>query len=277
MDLMEWLLFSISCWKYAYIQHVPKRSDHSNSSNYRPIALLSWLSKAFETILNTKILKHLPAFNFLYDRQYGFRKGRSTGDLLAFHTNSCSSSLSHFGETFAVALDMPKAFDRVWHKSLVSELQSFSFYPSLCTFISSLLSGPCISAIVDGHCFTPKPINSGVPQGSVLSSTLFLLFINDLSITICPLHSYAGGSTLHYSTSLSRRPTSSNCTIQGWTLQDAWPLTSLLFLNGARGTWSPLMPENPVFPFINSTTSSRRLSPILRIQIPVSFSNNKHP
>ncbi len=184
------------CWKYVYIQPVPKKSDRSNTSNYCPIALLSCLSQASEVVLNRKVLKHLSASILSY-HQYGFCKGRSTGDLLPFLTNSWSSSLSRFGETFAVALDTSKAFDKVWHKSLLSKLPSFGLYRSLRTFNSSFLSGRSISAIVDGHCSTPKPINSGVPQGSVLSPTLFLLFMNDLlSITNCPLHSYANYSTL---------------------------------------------------------------------------------
>ena len=102
-----------SCWKFAYIQPVPKKGDRSNPSNYRPIALISCLSKVFESILNKKILKHLSLHNLLSDRQYGFRQGRSTGDLLAFLTKSWSSSFRDFGETFAVALDISKAFDRV--------------------------------------------------------------------------------------------------------------------------------------------------------------------
>ncbi len=203
-----------SCWKYACIQPVPKNSDHSNPSNYHPIALLSCLSKAFETILHRKILKCLSTSN-MSDHQYGFCKGRSTGDL-AFFINSWSSSLSHFSKTFAVALDMSKASARVWHKSLLSKVPSFRFYPSLCTFISSFLSGRSIS--VDGHCSTPKTLSSGIPLGSVLLPTLFQLFINDLSITNYPLHSYANDSTLHYSTSLNR---SSTHTIQGWTPQHA--------------------------------------------------------
>ncbi len=120
------------------MHHVPKKGDRSNSSNYRPTALLSCLSKAFETILNRKIHKHLSSSNLLSDRQYGFRKGRSTGDLLAFLSKFWSSSRSTFGETFAVTLDISKAFDRVWHKSFLSKLPSYGFYPSLCIFISSL-------------------------------------------------------------------------------------------------------------------------------------------
>ena len=104
-----------SCWKFAHIQPVPKKGDRSNPSNYCHIALISYLSKAFESVLNEKIMSHLSAHNFLSDCQYGFRKGRSIGDFFAFLTESWSSSYRDSGETFAVGLDISKAFDRVWH------------------------------------------------------------------------------------------------------------------------------------------------------------------
>ncbi len=188
---------SPSCWKYAYVHPVPKKGDRSNPSNYRIISLISCLSKAFESILNRKFLMHLSSFNLLTDHQYGFRKGRFTGELHAFLTDSWSSSLNRFGETFAVALDISKASDRVWHKALLSKPLSCGFYPTLSSFLSSFLSGCSVAAVVDGHCSTPKPINSGVPQGSVLSRTLFQLFINVLlSSTNCPIHGYADDTTL---------------------------------------------------------------------------------
>ncbi len=156
-----------SCWKYAYIQPRPKKGDRSNPSNYRPIACLS---KVFESSLNRKILKHLSTSNLLSDRQYGFHWERSAGGL-AFLTNSWSSSLNCLGETFAVALHISKAFDRVWHKALLSKLPSFGFYSSLCALILSFLSDQSIAAVVDGS--TPKTLSSGVPQGSVLLPTFF--------------------------------------------------------------------------------------------------------
>ncbi len=99
-----------SCRKYAYVQPVPKKGDRSNPSNYRPIALLSCLSKSFESIFNQKIQKHLSTSDLISDRQYGFHKWRSTGDLLSLLIDSWSFSLSRFGETFSVALDLSKAF-----------------------------------------------------------------------------------------------------------------------------------------------------------------------
>ncbi len=210
-----------SCWKDAYVQPVPKKGDCSNNSNYRPIALISYLSKTFETILNRKLLKHPSSFSLLSDHQYEFRKGRSTGDLPVFLNDSWSSSLSRFGETFSVTLDISKAFDRLWHKALLSKLPSYGFYPALCSFLSSLFSGRSITAVEDGHCSTSKSNNSGVPHGSILSPTLYYS-----SIIIFPLQMAL--STLILMTPLCTIPRpltyiqfNRNCRYQGTMLQNA--------------------------------------------------------
>ena len=128
-----------SCLKFAHIQPVPKKGDRSNTSNYRLIALIFCLVKAFEFVFNKKIMRHLSAHNLLSDCQYGFRKGQFTGDA-AFLTESWSSTFRGFSETIIVSLDISKAFDRVWHKSSISKLPSYGSDPSLCAFISSFLS-----------------------------------------------------------------------------------------------------------------------------------------
>jgi hypothetical protein len=196
-----------TCWKLSLIHPIPKKGDKSDPSNYRPISLTSILAKVFESLLNSHFLSHLESLHLLSDHQYGFRKARSTGDILAYLSDIWLSHLKKRGETCVVALDISKAFDRVWHAALIAKLPAFGFPPSLCTFISSYLSNRSISAVVDGARSKVFNTNSGVPQGAVLSPTLFLLFINDLfSSPINPVHAYADDSTLHASESFKSAP-----------------------------------------------------------------------
>ena len=81
-----------SCWKFAHIQPVPKKGNHSNPPYYHPIALISCLCKVSESVPNKKIMRHLSAPNLLSDCEYGFWKDQFTGDFLAFLTESWSSS-----------------------------------------------------------------------------------------------------------------------------------------------------------------------------------------
>ena len=172
-------LILISCtypssWKHALVQPVPKKNDRCNSSKYRPIAFTLAVAKVFETLLNSHFIKHLESTDLLSDHQYGFHKARSIGDLHSYLTHAWSSSLRNFGEPFVVALDISKAFDRVWHKALLAKLLAYSFIPYFCKLISSFLSNCFISVVVDGTTSASFPVSSGVPQGFVLSPTLFL-------------------------------------------------------------------------------------------------------
>ncbi|XP_052750997.1 uncharacterized protein LOC128200723 [Galleria mellonella] len=183
-----------STWKTTLVHPVPKKGDKSDPSNYRPIAIASLLSKVMERIVNAQLLKYLEDHDLLSDRQYGFRHSRSTGDLLVYLTHRWASAIESQGEALAVGLDIAKAFDRVWHRGLLSKLPYYGLPDSLCKWVASFLSGRRIKTVVDGCCSDSMDINAGVPQGSVLSPTLFLLHINDM-LTFGSIHCYADDST----------------------------------------------------------------------------------
>ena len=93
------------------------------------------------------------------DFQYGFRSSRSTADLLTVASDRIAKAFNRSRATRAVALDISKAFDRVWHAGLLHKLKSYR---------------------ISGKSSQEYPVNAGFPQGSIVGATLFLLYINDL-------------------------------------------------------------------------------------------------
>ena len=99
--------------------------EYSDPTNYRPISLLPIVSKIFECFINQQLLRHLEVNDLLTDCQYGFRHSRSTGDLLSLITDNFNRALGCRGEAHVVALDISKAFDKVWHHGLLHKLKSY--------------------------------------------------------------------------------------------------------------------------------------------------------
>ena len=198
-----------SQWKVANVQPIPKKGETSNPANYRPIAICSILAKIMENIVNHHLVRYLEANHLISDRQYGFRHARSTGDMLAVITERLNDSIHRLGESKAVALDISKAFDRVWHEALLVKIRALGAGDTFVSWVSSFLANRSIRVVVDGISSNPHTLQAGVPQGSVLSPTLFLIFINDLlRLTENPIYSFADDSTLIHSFFFKKRPNS---------------------------------------------------------------------
>ena len=159
--------------------------------------ITSLISKTMETIITKQLLTFLETNNLLSDHQYGFRKARSTGDLLAYAVHVWSSALESSGESRVISLDISKAFDRVWRKGLLAKLPMFGLHHTLINWIGSFLSDRSIAVRVDGFLSNLHSFNAGVPQGSVISPVIFILFINDLlTSTSSSIHSFADDTFL---------------------------------------------------------------------------------
>ena len=163
---------------YLHTSTLSPKEEKTGPSNYRPIAITSPISKTMETIIIKQLLAFLEASSRLSNHPYGFRQARSTGDLLVYAVHTWSSALESSDESRLISLGISKAFDYIWHQSLLAKLPMFGLHPNLITWIASFLSGRSIAIRIDGFLSRPLSINSGVPQGSVISPVLFIVFIN---------------------------------------------------------------------------------------------------
>ena len=187
------------CWKVSSVVPVFKNvGERSTAKNYRPVSLLSVVSKVFEKLVNNRIVDHLEKCGLFSDFQYGFRSSRSTAGLLTVVSDRITRAFNRSGATQAVGLDISKAFDRVWHAGLLHKLKSYGISGQIFGFIFSLLSNRRLRVVLDGKSSQEYPVNAGVPQGSILGPTLFLLYINDLpDDVICNIAIYADDTTLY--------------------------------------------------------------------------------
>ena len=138
--------------------------------------------------------------NFLTPLQHGFRQKRSCETQLLTTLSDFSKSLNISGQTDAVLLDFSKAFDKVDHRLLLSKVNNAGIQGPLLDWISSFLSNRSQHVIVDGCISEPKPVLSGVPQGTVLGPLFFLIYINDIGDNLSPatnLHLFADDSLLY--------------------------------------------------------------------------------
>ena len=154
--------------------------------------------KVFQKLVNNRIVDHLEKYGLFSDFQYGFRSSLSTADLLTIVSDRIARFFKRSGATLAVALDISKAFDRVWHAGLLHKLESYGISGQIFGLISSFLSNRRLQLVLDGKLPQEYPVNAGVPQGSILGPTLFLLYMNDLpDDVICNIAVCADDTTLY--------------------------------------------------------------------------------
>ena len=170
-------------FKKAKVVPVLKKGKNPKLPNsYRPISMLSILDKLFEKVIKHRLLSHAGLHNIINKEQFGFRKEHSTVHQIKRVMNFIENNKLNRKSTGVVFLDIEKGFDTVWHDGLVFKLNKFGFPLYLQKIIKHYFFDRSFVVCIDNTWSTPRKIPARLPEGSVLSPTLYSIYTSDITI-----------------------------------------------------------------------------------------------
>ena len=171
-----------SSWREAIVIPIAKPGkDTTLPENYRPIALTSCVCKTLEKMINKRLVWYLESNKLLAEVQAGFRKARSTEDQLVRFETIVREAFIRKQHVVAIFFDLEKAYDTTWSYGILKDLHKAGLRGHLPNFIINFLKERQFRVKIGSTLSDLFRQEVGVPQGSILSPTLFMLKINDIT------------------------------------------------------------------------------------------------
>ena len=168
-------------WRLATVIPLPKPGkDHAEPTNYRPKALTSCLCKTLERMINKRLVWYLESNDLISPIQSGFRSERSTNDHLIRLETFIRDAFVNREHVVSVFFDLEKAYDTTWRYGILKDLHDLGLKGRLPLFIQSFLEDRTMQVRVGSTLSDLYDQEQGVPQGSILSTTLFNIKINNI-------------------------------------------------------------------------------------------------
>ncbi|GFY35360.1 probable RNA-directed DNA polymerase from transposon X-element [Trichonephila clavipes] len=171
--------FPSSCREAIVIPILKPGKVATNPLSYGPIALTSCFCKTFERMINTRLVYVLEKEKLISSLQSGFLKGRSTLDNLVFLESQIRDAFVMRNHLVSLFFDIKKAYDRTWRYGILRNMHDFGLRENLPIFIFNFLAVR-YSHVRIGHSSYKIMQDQGVPEGSVLSVTLFNIHMRSI-------------------------------------------------------------------------------------------------
>ena len=224
--------------KFKHAKVIPlfkNKGSAQNIQNYRPISLLSSISKILEKIVYNRLYSFFTTYNLFSNHQFGFRHRHSTTHVITLLTENITAAFEKKQYTLGIFLDLTKAFDTIDHSILLKKLEHYGVRGNVLHWFQTYLTGRTQQTECCGAVSTNvNTLSSSVPQGSVLGPLLFIIYVNDfpqcLSSSTCL--SFADDTTILMSgkniKQLYEKSTKELTNI------DNWLIANKLFLNAEK-------------------------------------------
>ncbi|KAL9960121.1 hypothetical protein ACROYT_G033530 [Oculina patagonica] len=167
-------------WKVAKVIPLFKSGSTAEIDNYRPISILSTLSKILERAVYKQVVTHLERNGLISEHQFGLRSNRSTELAVTLFTDLIRKEAGGGKATGAVFIDLTKAFDTISHSVLLEKLSCYGIQDNELNWFTDYLFLRKQLVQFKGVLSEPNPVFTGVPQGSILGPLLFLIYFNDV-------------------------------------------------------------------------------------------------
>ena len=168
-------------WREAITIPILKKGKiRTQASSYRPISLTSCVGKTLERIINHRLKWYLESEQILVPQQAGFRECYSIEDQVTYLSQAVEDAFQEKKKVLAMWVDFKQAFDKVWKDGLIAKLKRNGIQGNMIRWIQSFLHNRRTRVSIDGVQSRKVLLHQGVPQGGVISPTLFLVYINDL-------------------------------------------------------------------------------------------------